>query len=62
MMNSAMLNQSMMTTHMTKESIVKSSKNLYSSIKNIDGASTSAVAGPEALRQLSIMQLGASLR
>ncbi|KAK1738917.1 hypothetical protein QTG54_010233 [Skeletonema marinoi] len=62
MMNSAMLNQSMMTTHMTKESIRKSSKNLYSSIKNIDGASTSAVAGPEALRQLSIMQLGASLR
>eukprot|EP00985_Skeletonema_marinoi_P001701 scaffold686_cov245-Skeletonema_marinoi.AAC.12 len=62
MMNSAMLNQSMMTTHMTKESILKSSKNLYSSIKNIDGASTSAVAGPEALRQLSIMQLGASLR
>mmetsp|Transcript_2502 Transcript_2502/g.3918 ORF Transcript_2502/g.3918 Transcript_2502/m.3918 type:complete len:453 (-) Transcript_2502:337-1695(-) len=62
MMNSAMLNQSMITTHTTKESILKSSKNLYSSIKNIDGASTSAVAGPEALRQLSIMQLGASLR
>lgn len=55
---SAMMNQSVVTSHMTKESILKSSRHLSS----INRASAAAASGPEALRRSSIMQLGTSFR
>lgn len=56
---STMMNQPLMSTHTTKESILKSSRNL--NISSFNTAPTAAASGPEALRRLSIMQLGASL-
>lgn len=58
---SVMSNQPLMPTHTTRDSILKSSRNLSLTSFNGNGALTASASGPEALRRLSIMQLGESL-
>lgn len=58
---SVMTNQPLMPTHTTRDSILKSSRNLSLTSFNGNGALTASASGPEALRRLSIMQLGESL-